>query len=350
MKIRKALFFIFCLFTGYHALAQLGGRTTYGFLNLPYSARVTALGGNLISVKDNDLNLVQSNPSLLTDSMGGNVAMSFSNYIVGINYGSFAIAKRFKHGGNFCAGVNYLDYGKMSRADAVGNQSGEFGANETCFNLAYAHPVVDSNFTIGVNLKTISSHMENYTSIGSALDFGVTFKNPNHSFTFAYVVKNVGLVWKPYVEGHRENLPFEMQMGISLKPKQFPVRLSVIYENLEKWDLVYNNPNISAPLDPLTGEGLEEKKGKVFGDKLMRHIVIGTEFMVTKNLFLRLGYNYQMQVELNNPAPNKFSGCSFGFGFRIYKFHFSYGRAVYNLAGVTNNFSISFNLNSFYTK
>jgi len=72
--------------------------------------------------------------------------------------------------------------------------------------------------------------------------------------------------------------------------------------------------------------------------------------MLTKNFFLRAGYNYQRRKELKIPEKRGATGFSFGFGFRIYKFHISYGRAVYHLAGPSNNFSVSMDLNSFYTK
>ncbi|MDX2442255.1 MAG: hypothetical protein QNK30_00520 [Bacteroidales bacterium] len=36
---------------------QIGGRSTYAFLNLTNSARVAALGGKIVSLPDNDLDL-----------------------------------------------------------------------------------------------------------------------------------------------------------------------------------------------------------------------------------------------------------------------------------------------------
>ena len=43
-------------------------------------------------------------------------------------------------------------------------------------------------------------------------------------------------------------------------------------------------------------------------------------------------------------------GFSWGFGIKISKFHFSYGRATYHLAGGSNHFSLSTNLSDFYHK
>ena len=337
--------FLFSL-VGY---SQPGGNSTYQFLNLPISARVTALGGNLISVKDNDLNVALLNPSLLSDSMNNNVALSFINYIAGTKYGYAAFGKHFKKAGNFSAGVYYLDYGKITRADNTGAIIGTFGANEMSFNLSYAHSVLDSNFAIGVDLKTIYSAMDVYTSLGTAIDFGATYYNPKTNFGLAAVIKNVGTQWYSYNDITKEKLPFEVQIGSSYKPKHVPLRLSVEYQNLDKWDLTYQDPMAPYNRDA-NGVIIEPNKYKAFGDKLMRHFVIGGEFIITKNLFIRIGYNYKRREEYSSPVKPGEAGFSYGFGFKVYKFHFSYGRANYLMAGASNNFSISFDINSFYSK
>ncbi len=348
MNFKKSILVYFSLIMIMPATAQVGGNNTFEFLNLPISARLTALGGNNISTRDNDLNVAIANPSLLTDSMDNNVSLSYINYFADVNYGYAAYAKKFKKLGMFSAGIQYLDYGKFTRADDIGNADGTFGANEMCFSLSYARSVLDTNLTIGASIKTIYSQLESYTSWGSALDIGATYVRPKHGFAAAVVIKNIGRQWKTY-SGSKEALPFEVQIGFSKKPKHVPFRFSVVYENLEKWDLTYVDPSVST-VDPLTGEAITPNKYKVFGDKLMRHIVIGGEFIITKNFFLRAGYNYQRRKELKIPEKRGMTGFSFGFGFRIYKFHFSYGRAVYHLAGATNNFSLSFDINSFYKK
>ncbi len=349
MNIRKTLSFLL-LITTIPLSAQVGGNNTYEFLNLPISARVSSLGGNLISVRDNDLNVSLTNPALLTDSMDNNVALSYINYFADVNYGYAAYAKHFDKIGNFSAGIHYLDYGRFKRADEIGNTDGTFGANEMSINLAYAHSVIDSNLTIGVTVKTIYSHLESYSSWGSAIDFGAVYNRPSHGFAVATVVKNMGRQWTSY-SGHKEKLPFEIQIGLSKKPKHIPFRFSLTYENLEKWDLTYEDPaNPTLTVDPLTGDPIKQNKYKIFGDKLMRHIVIGGEFILTKNFFLRAGYNYQRRKELIIPERRGMDGFSFGAGLRIYKFHISYARAAYHLAGASNNFSISFDINSFYQK
>ncbi len=351
MNFKKVLFLISFSFSVSFVFAQVGGNNTFEFLNLPISARVSAQGGNLISVRDGDLNVALVNPALITDSMDNNVALSFANYLPGVNYGYAAFAKKFNKLGTFTAGIQYIDYGRFTRADEYGNTEGTFGANESSLNISYAHKLLDSNLIVGATLKTIYSALETYTAFGSAIDIGAVYVRPKKEFVVALVIKNIGYQWKPYISGNREKLPFEVQIGFSKKPKHIPFRLSVTYENLEKWDLTYEDPaNPTLTVDPLTGETITQNKYKVWGDKFMRHIVIGGEFIITKNFFLRGGYNYQRRKELKIPEKRGMTGFSFGFGFRIYKFHFSYSRAVYHLAGATNNFSISFDINSFYSK
>lgn len=56
--------FLFTSFLfGLTAYAQVGGQQVFRVLDIPASARASALGGNYIAVKDNDSNLGLYNPS-----------------------------------------------------------------------------------------------------------------------------------------------------------------------------------------------------------------------------------------------------------------------------------------------
>ena len=74
------------------SMAQLGGTRTYQFLNMPASAKLAALGGDVVSVKDGDLNGVSQNPALLDSTMERQLAISYNNYFAGINMGYVAHA------------------------------------------------------------------------------------------------------------------------------------------------------------------------------------------------------------------------------------------------------------------
>ena len=331
------------------ASAQVGGDNTYEFLNLPVSARVGALGGNAIATKDDDISLSYHNPALLDSGMSNKLALNYINYFSDVNFGYAGYAKHFKKAGTFSAGIQFLDYGKFTQADETGLVTGEFSAGEYCLNLGYGRKI-DSAFSVGANLKTIYSDLAGYTSVGSAIDLAGMYYNRKRDLGVGLVVRNIGMQWKTYAND-RERLPFEAQIGISKKPQHVPFRFSLIYQHLERWDMRYDDPlNPKDTIDPLTGEEIPQSKGRDFADNFARHLVFNGEFILTKNFNIRLGYNYQRRKELMVTGKHGMIGFSFGFGFKISKFHISYGRASYHLAGKSNHFTLTTNLSDFVSK
>ncbi|NJK97431.1 MAG: hypothetical protein HC905_23220 [Bacteroidales bacterium] len=79
----------------------------------------------------------------------------------------------------------------------------------------------------------------------------------------------------------------------------------------------------------------------------MRHIILGVEFNPTRNFFVRAGYNYQRRKEMTLTSKTGLVGFSLGFGIKISKITIDYGRSAYHLAGASNHFSLSINLDDF---
>ena len=334
------------LFLSITSQAQLGGSTSYQFLNLVSSARQASLGGNQISVKDDDLTLAIFNPSLLNDSMSSDVAMSYVNYFADVNYGFASYAKHFDSVGTFAATVQFLDYGSFTAADETGVQTGQFSAGDYALTIGYGS-AIDSLFSLGANFKVIYSNFEQYNSFAVAIDLAGTYHNPKRRLTAAAVMKNIGTQIDPFVEGNSEKLPFELQAGITHVLKYAPLRVGLVAENLQKWDLTFDNPTAGQDeIDPLTGEVIPRKEPG-FGDKLMRHVVLNTEVLLSKNFQLRFGFNYRRRQELKLIDRPGLTGFSAGLGFKIKKFHLSYGRSSYNRAGVSNHFTVTTRLADF---
>ncbi|MFC2151142.1 type IX secretion system protein PorQ [Bacteroidota bacterium] len=343
--MKKLLFILSIIIISLPIYAQIGGTNTYDFLNLVNSARVASFGGDVIAINDNDFNLTYHNPALLNSDMNHSMVVNYVNYFTDVNYGYAAYATNIKEYGIFSGGIQYINYGKFTAADEKGIVTGEFKAAEYAINLVYSR-VIDSTFRVGINVKPIISTLEKYTSLGIATDIGVIYNKPQNLFTAAFVIKNLGAQLKGYTD-EREPLPFNMQLGISQKLKHAPLLFTVTYDHLEKWDLTYEKPqDEDAFLDPSSGETSQSTIDKI-ADQFMRHILIGVEFNPVNNFYVRAGYNYRRRKEMLIESKTSTIGFSWGFGVKISKFHLSYGRATYHLAGASDHFSISTNLDSF---
>lgn len=322
------------------SFAQTGGKSTYKFLNLTSSARVAALGGNFLTIHDNDLGLALANPSLITSQMNKTLSLNFVDGLAGTNYGFASYGFNLAKLGNFVGTMQYYSFGQADNTNEYGETLGKFSAGEYNFNLGWGR-MLDSVFSIGANLKTIYSSLETYHSFGLAVDVSGSYI-PNETFCASLLFRNIGRQITTYTSEGVEPLPFEIQAGISKKLAHVPFRYSILLQHLEKWDLGYADPN--APVDPFTGEAAKQTGIDVFADNAMRHIILGGEFIPAKFLSLRIGYNYLRRQEMKVASRPGSVGFSWGIGLNVSKFNFSYSRAAYHLTGSPNYISVSTNL------
>ncbi|MGC9470068.1 MAG: type IX secretion system protein PorQ [Bacteroidales bacterium] len=329
-----------------HLSGQTGGTATYTFLGLPATARIAALGGKMVAVKDGDLNLSFSNPSLLTKEMEYQLVLNMADYFAGISYGYASFALPSGTWGNRAVGIQFINYGRFTEADETGVITGQFRASEYAFHLMWSKDI-DSLLTIGITLKPVFSVFERYTSLGLATDLGATYHRPENGFTASLVIRNLGTQLFTY-HGITEPLPLEIMLGASYKPEHAPFRFIFLLHHMERYTLTYqteaeNSVNAgSSPTD--NPSGLEKA-----AENLMRHLIAGVEFMPLDNLYLRLGYNYQRRRELQVPTRIGTVGLSWGFGLKISHFSIAYGRATYHLAGASNHFTVTTRLNDLFS-
>lgn len=320
------------------AFAQLGGTASFRILDIPNSARASALGGNYIAVHDNDINLGIFNPALLNEGMGRQVALSYLPYFDGINIGYAGYAHHFDSlGATFAGSVQYVDYGTFTRTDESGNELGQFRAGEYVVQVGGGIPV-DSLFSVGANVKFITSNLDTWTSTAWAVDLGGVFHKESKGITVAAMVRNFGYQTSSFT-GNREKLPLQVQLGATYRFKHAPFRLGLMFEQLQQWDLTYEDPNATRQIDPLTGEVVVEKVSNF--QKAMLHVVPSAEILLSENFMLRVAYNYRRRQEMVLPEKPSLTGVSFGVGLRVKKMHISYGYSQLNLAGVSNTFTLA---------
>lgn len=328
----------FLLLVTVSAWAQMGGKAVFRVLDIPSSARISALGGSPVAVYDNDLNLGLFNPGLLNASMGRQVTLSYLPYIDGINIGYVGYGHHFDSAGVTMSGsVQYVSYGTMTRRDETGQEIGTFTAGEYVVQLGGAK-AVDSLFTVGANLKYITSNLDSYKAGGVAMDLGAVFVKRALGLTLAATLRNIGWVTKGYTDT-KEKLPFQAQFAASYKFRHAPFRIGLSLDNLQQWDLTYDDPNDRSSIDPLTGEVIEKKVTTV--QRVMWHTVPNVEVMLSKNFMLRFAYNYKRRQELRFDTKPALTGVSFGLGLRVSKLHVSYSYAQFNPAGASNTITLA---------
>lgn len=322
---RRALVFILMLKLMAPLSGQTGGDNIYEFLNLTQSGLTSSLGGTNVSLNTDNLNLAWHNPALLSPAMDKNFVLNYSGYMAGINYGQVIFSRTFNKAGSWATGLTYLNYGSFTESDEAGVITGTFRANEYAFSVMWSYSI-DSLFTVGVDIKPVLSHLEDYTSEGIAIDIGASWHNPGETFSAGLVVKNTGLQLKTYAGEARQKLPFEVQAGLSQKLAHAPLRFSLTLRHLEKFNL--------------TSKAESNEVSSMFIENLMRHAIAGAEILPHRNFYLSAGYNYQRRRELKSDINASTAGFSWGFGIRTSVLDFEFGRAAYHPAGSSNHLSL----------
>jgi len=338
MLKRIATFLIFTFITS--TFAQVGGESTYQFLNLVSSPRQAALGGKVITNYDYDVTSGLYNPASINVEMDNQLALNYSSYLGGISYGTAAYAYTWdRRVQTFHIGMTYVNYGSFDGYDLDGNPTGSFTGNEAALSVGYARQIGHSDFYGGFNVKLITSKLEQYNSIGGALDLGLMYIDDRSNFHASLVVRNLGTQFTTYA-GTNEKLPFEVDLGLSQTLENVPIRWHLTFENLQKWPIGVSNP--ARATSDLDGNQSQEKVG--FINEALRHTIIGAELFPEKGFNIRLGYNFRRSEELRIVDQRNFSGLSFGIGIKLNKMRFSYTHARYSTASNTSFFGLQIDL------
>lgn len=326
--------------TGY---SQLGGIHVYDFLSSPGSARVSSLGGTLITVSDRDVSQIQQNPALSNATMDNNISYNNIFHFAGINEGmlayGFSIDSLKYH---FHTALQYVSYGEFTQADPIGNITGNFKANEMALLLG-ASRKMNERIHLGANLKLLFANYASANGFGLGLDLGATYTVPGKNWSIGAVAQNIGYSFNSF-ESNYSNLPFDLKLGYSYRLKHLPFRYTITGHHLYQWDIRYLDPNVTET--DFTGQIIEENKYKAFADNLFRHFVFSGEFLFgRRGLFnLRFGYNHLRRQELKVSTFRSLGGFSLGFGMHIKRFQLDYGLGFYHLEGATNHLGITMTL------
>ncbi len=306
------------------------GSSTFNFLSLPVSARMTALGGTNVSMRDGDISMAMANPALLSERTHMVLNLNFAYLMQGTMFGSAIYGHNFKEKNYFMAGVHYLNYGRMSYADENGNLTGgTFGAQDIVIHASYARQL-GPLFTIGVTLKPVMSFYERYNSFALGVDVGGHFQLADSTLQVGLSLQNIGWQLKNFysLEGGRGNeiLPLNLEMGINYHFKHAPIRLGLTLHNLQWWSR-------TQPIE------------MGVGDMIFAHTIFTLEVVPrSERFYIALSYNHRRRVEMNLADQRSLAGFSIGAGVRIWKLHVDFAVSQLTKSNLTYQVGLSLDI------
>ena len=344
----KSYLLIFFFLLQVIAIAQPpGGQDSFSFLKIPTPARVAALGGIAVSNTRPEGQFFLQNPALLDSSSHNQLALTFVPCFADTRFYTLQYGLPIKTKGHWAAGLQYLTYGSFEQTDLTGNAIGTFTANDYALSLTHAR--TEGNFTLGATLKAVGSSIDTYSAFAVLFDVGGTWRHPEKELIFGLVAKNAGFRLKTYFPGQSApGLPFDLQAGVTVKPEHLPIRATLTAHHLHRFDIVYNDPALNVTYD-LNGNPVPNKI--TVPEKILRHLSVGLEFLIHRNVNLLAGYNHMRRQESRLATGSGAAGLSFGVGVQAKGFQLTYARALATpTVGGSSHLSFQLNLNRFLPK
>lgn len=292
-------------------------QTEYNFLRLPISAHAAALGGDNITIIEDDPALMFSNPALASSVSDKTIGLSYMNYMSGANYMGASYTKALGEKGTIAGGVQYMNYGKMKEYDQNNTQIGTFNASEIAIEGIFSYELAH-NLVGGITAKFINSYIGNYSSMAVGVDLGLNWFEPDYQWSVSVVAKNLGGQIKAYEENYGK-MPMDVQVGVSKTFAALPVRLSATLVDLTHYDYRFIN-----------------------------HLNLGADILLSDNIWVGGGYNFrradEMTIGTNEDSSAHGAGFSVGGGINLerFKLNLAYGKYHAASSSVLVNLAYSF--------
>lgn len=303
----------------------LGGNAVFSFLQQPNCALQSALGGINVSAITNDVGMAFQNPALLRDGMDKQLGTSYNAFLAGIrNYSATHAWHLANAHTNLAIGANFFDYGAIPQTDAAGNILGSFRPVDYVVQ-AMASRTYHERFRYGMTMKYIQSAYGQYRASGLAFDVGVAYYDSVNRFQASVVVKHMGTQLATYDgSGRKEELPFDLQAGITQRLEHAPFQFSLTVHHLQRFNIYYNDTSFRA------AEGELGYGGATTLQKIFSHIVLSAQVYLHEKLELDFGYNFQRRQDLNAyNLSSGLNGFTMGASVLLNKLHIRYATGVY---------------------
>lgn len=297
--------------------------SAFNTLRLPASSHAAALGGQNVTLIEDEPTAGWYNPALYANVSDLSAGLDFMTYAAGSTWMGAHFVKAFGERHTMAVGVQYMNYGKMDETDEAGNTLGQFSAKDIVIGAGYSYLLSD-RWTGGANLKMMVSNLADYTALAAAVDVGVNYYDDENDLSVSASLQNIGTQLKAYHDGQRTHLPFTLTLGFSKGMAHLPVRFHVTMTDVTRWKSSYY---------VLPENKDKDKSDKVgFGKKALNHFVLGLDILPTDYLYLSVGYNFRRAYELKASGSSHLAGLSAGAGVNVKHFKFGVSYAKYHQA------------------
>lgn len=297
--------------------------SAFNTLRLPASSHAAALGGQNVTLIEDEPTAGWYNPALYANVSDLSAGLDFMTYAAGSTWMGAHFVKAFGERHTMAVGVQYMNYGKMDETDEAGNTLGQFSAKDIVIGAGYSYLLSD-RWTGGANLKMMVSNLADYTALAAAVDVGVNYYDDENDLSVSASLQNIGTQLKAYHDGQRTHLPFTLALGFSKGMAHLPVRFHVTMTDVTRWKSSYY------VLPENKDKNKSDKVG--FGKKALNHFVLGLDILPTDYLYLSVGYNFRRAYELKASGSSHLAGLSAGAGVNVKHFKFGVSYAKYHQA------------------
>jgi hypothetical protein len=298
------------------AMAQ-ESQTAFNFLRLPVSAHVAALGGDNITLNEDDATLVFHNPALINNVTDRTLNLNMMTYMKGTVTASASFTRMAGEHGTWAVSGRYMDYGSMKETTYTGEQTGEFSARDMAVAGTFAY-ALSNHFTGGITAKFVASYIGNYNSIAAAIDLGLNYFDANSEWSISAVARNLGGQLTAY-EDDFERMPLDLQVGVTKRLVGSPLRISASLVRLNNWDFKFGN-----------------------------HLVVGAELMLGDQFYIAAGYNAlraaEMKVSTGDGESARMAGLSLGGGLMLQRLQLHVAYAKYHVSASSLTINVTYQL------
>ena len=289
--------------------------TAYNFLRLPVSAHAAALGGDNITLTDDDAAMVFHNPALANRVSDRTLNLNMMTYMQGCIAGSASYIKALGERGTWGVQGRFISYGEIKETNTSNQQIGTFSPKDIALGgtLAYA---LSERISGGITAKLAASYIGSYNSLAAAVDLGLNFYDPDTEWSIGAVARNLGGQLKAYDDDF-ERMPLDLQLGVTKRLNDSPLRFSVTLVRLNDWE---------------------------YG--LGKHLAFGADLLLSEQFYLAAGYNTmraaEMKIASGDSESNHGAAFSIGGGLMLERLQLQVAYAKYHVSSTSLIFNFSY--------